>query len=105
MKLKNFKYTYELNSDFKNYHDKIKAFCKIHGVFNISIHHAIEGNGCPVCAIDHRKNNLTFSRTNFKKICIKNNNSKGIFYIIKCFIIIETFYKLRNHIKIYSRKI
>lgn len=105
MKLKNFKYTYELNDDFKNYHDKIKAFCKAHGVFNISIHHAIEGNGCPVCAIDHRKNNLTFSRTNFKKICIKNNNSKGIFYIIKCFNDNETFYKLRNHIKIYSRKI
>ena len=63
-------------------------------MFHISVAHAVENRGCPTCAIEYRKNNLTFSKKNFRDVCLKNNNGLGIFYILRCFNKEEEFYKV-----------
>ena len=89
-------YKYEIKSELVDLKStkELEVICKKHGVFHISVAHAVENRGCPTCAIEYRKNNLTFSKKNFRDVCLKNNNGLGIFYILRCFNEEEEFYKL-----------
>ena len=92
-RLKNFKYPIltELTNIYST--TKLKAFCKDHGEFNITVNHAIENRGCPACGIENKITNFSFSRSGFINICNKKH-VKGIFYIIRCFNGDEEFYKV-----------
>ena len=86
-------YDYCLVDYFSN--NKQTIICKIHGGFSMKLNNHISNKqGCPECA----KLIKGWSKTAFKKACIKNNNGLGIFYILKCFNDQEEFYKLRNYL-------
>ena len=75
--------------------NKQTIICKIHGSFSMKLNNHISNKqSCPKCA----KLIKGWSKTAFKKACIKNNNGLGIFYILKCFNDQEEFYKLRNYL-------
>ena len=88
----NNRYSYELVS-YKNNATKIKTTCKDHGVYEQTPKDHLSGNGCPNCALLEKG----WSRTHFKDKCTKNNNSKGILYVLECYNDNETFIKIRNN--------
>ena len=92
---KNF-YDYSL-VDYKHNKIKVKIICPIHGKFEQEPHLHLLRHGCQKCGKETQKLGAGFSKSTFKKQCIKNNDGLGIFYIIKCFNDQEEFYKLRNY--------
>lgn len=85
----NDKYDYSL-VDYKNSKAKVKIICKHHGIYEQIPNHHLRGSGCPICSLSESG----FTRTNFKDKCIKNNNSKGILYILECWSDNERFVKI-----------
>lgn len=83
------KYSYEL-VDYKNAHTKVKITCKSHGVYEQVPNSHLQGRGCPACALSEQG----WTRTSFKEKCTKNNESKGILYILECFNDTERFIKI-----------
>lgn len=68
----------------------IMITCPDHGDFKQrAIDHA-KGHGCYSCS----RNLNGFARSNFKDLCVKNNNGNGHLYIIKCWNDSEEFYKI-----------
>lgn len=85
----NSKYSYEL-VEYKHSKEKVKIICKHHGIYEQVPNSHLQGRGCPVCALSE----TGWTRTKFKDKCIKNNNSKGILYILECFNDNERFIKI-----------
>ena len=86
----NNKYDY---SEFKyiNNSSKSKIICPIHGMFEQTLNsHIDQKQGCPFCGYEL----IGHTKTKFQDSCTRNNNSLGIFYIIKCFDENEQFYKV-----------
>lgn len=85
----NKKYSYS-KTDYKKAIEKVIITCAFHGDFEQRPSKHLQGHGCPNCG------NLLkgWSRTDFKKRCIKNNNGLGILYVIRCFNESESFYKI-----------
>ena len=86
----NNKYDY---SEFKyiNNSSKSKIICPIHGMFEQTLNsHIDQKQGCPFCGYEL----IGHTKTKFQDSCTRNNNSLGIFYIIKCFNENEEFYKI-----------
>ena len=83
------KYDYSLVA-YKNSKEKVKIICKHHGIWEQSPNHHLQGRGCPICALSEQG----WTRSKFKDKCTKNNNSKGILYILECFNDTEHFYKI-----------
>ena len=84
------KYNY---SEFKyiNNSSKSKIICPIHGMFEQTLNsHIDQKQGCPFCGYEL----IGHTKTKFQDSCTRNNNSLGIFYIIKCFDENEQFYKV-----------
>lgn len=71
-------------------HSKITVTCKVHGDFNISPSRFLAAKGCRKCSFLNNGHN----RTKFVNRCVKNNNSLGNIYIIKCHNEDEVFIKL-----------
>lgn len=71
-------------------HSKITVTCKVHGDFNISPSNFLAAKGCRKCGFLNNGHN----RTKFLNRCVKNNNSLGNIYIIKCHNEGEVFYKV-----------
>ena len=82
-------YSYE-NVVYKNIKSKVIINCKIHGSFEQTPHIHLRGFGCSKCS------NLIkgWSKTNFKDLCLKNNQGLGTLYVLKCFNSTECFYKV-----------
>ena len=87
------KYSYSL-VEYIHSKDKVKIVCPIHGVWEQTPSMHLKGQGCKSCADIVRSETSGWSRTSFKEKCIKNNNSKGILYILECFDDTETFIKI-----------
>ena len=85
----NEKYSYS-KTDYKKAIEKVIITCAFHGDFEQRPNKHLQGHGCPNCG------NLLkgWSRTDFKKRCIKNNKGLGILYVIRCFNDTESFYKV-----------
>ena len=86
----NNKYDY---SEFKyiNNSSKSKIICPIHGMYEQTLNsHIDQKQGCPFCGYEL----IGHTKTKFQDSCTRNNNSLGIFYIIKCFDENEQFYKV-----------
>lgn len=84
------KYDYS-KSVYKNAQEKIVIICPTHGVFKQMPSGHLQGNGCRACAID-----LTggYSRSDFKRLCDKNQSGNGTLYVIRCYNDDEAFYKV-----------
>lgn len=65
--------------------------CPIHGDFEQKANDHLNGKGCRKCG--YLKNNVGWSRSDFERLCLKNNGN-GIFYVIRCFNDTEEFYKI-----------
>ena len=63
--------------------------CPVHNLFKQRVSSHLRGSGCLECSREFSG----WTRTTFKKSCIKNNNGFGIFYLIRCFNEDEEFYK------------
>lgn len=82
------KYLYP-NFQLSKMHDKITIICNVHGKFKQSVINHKNGAGCYFCS----RINTGWTKTKFIAKCKENNNGLGIFYVIKCYNEIETFYK------------
>ena len=67
----NFKYNYS-KIEYKNYEIKINIICPIHGEFQQSPHHHLNGNGCRKCQY------INSEIKNNKKICTECNKELDI---------------------------
>jgi len=85
----NYKYDYSL-VDYKTKKIKVKIICKHHGIFEQQPHAHLSGQGCAKCGVVESG----WTRTHFKVKCEKNNESKGILYILECFNDNERFIKI-----------
>lgn len=95
-----FKYDYSLVPITVRARDSVDIKCPVHGVFNQNFGNHLSGQGCPSCGSLF----WGWSNEKFDKKCLEQNNGIGVFYILKCFNQIETFYKLGITSKsIYSR--
>ena len=71
------KYNYD-NCWPENITDKVELECPVHGKFFVSVNNIIHNNtGCPGCANELKG----YSKTVFRKSCIKNNNGLGLIYV------------------------
>jgi hypothetical protein len=71
-------------------HQSLTVTCKVHGDFNTTPSKHLVGYNCKKCAFLI----MGHSRTDFKNMCIKNNEGLGTLYIIKCFNDFEKLYKV-----------
>ena len=55
------KYNYSKVS-FKRVRDKVEIICPKHGSFFQSVHHHLQGSGCPKCADENRSNSYKLTR-------------------------------------------
>ena len=85
----NDKYTYDENS-FTTLSDKTSVKCPEHGWFEQDAKAHMHGKGCRQCGFK----SSGFDRSRFKRVCKKNNNGNGIFYVIKCKNDKEVFFKI-----------
>lgn len=85
----NNKYDYSL-VEYKNNAIKVSIICKQHGEFPQAPSSHLSGSGCPHCVLQ----TTGWTRTKFKDKCIKNNESKGILYVLECFNDNERFIKI-----------
>lgn len=69
---------------------KVTITCPTHGDFDQMPSYHLSGNGCPTCALEISG----YTKTHFKKQCIKNNKGFGTLYVIRCFNNKESFYKI-----------
>ena len=83
------KYNYD-ESSYQSIDKNILIECDVHGWFTQSATVHSIGHGCVSCA----KNINGFGRSNFKKLCDKNNHGIGTLYLIKCWNESELFYKV-----------
>lgn len=87
-KHKNF-YSYS-KTDYVTSYKKVIINCPTHGDFSQKPNSHLRGAGCPECG----KLMGGFKKSDFRNLCIKNNNGLGILYVLKCFNSSETFYKI-----------
>lgn len=74
-----------------NARTKVKIICPKHGIFEQTARNHINSKqGCTECG----KEINGWSKTKFIDLCYKNNNGKGLFYIIRCYNEYEIFYKI-----------
>jgi hypothetical protein len=87
----NFKYDYS-NSNFITYNDKIRIFCKNHGIFKQLVSKHLRGNGCPICRSSKgeikilnflKNNNIEFIKNKKFKNCKFKNELPFDFYLPK----------------------
>ena len=64
--------------------------CKKHGLFYQDAKAHMHGKGCRQCGFE----SSGFDRSRFKRVCKKNNDGRGLFYVIKCKLGKESFYKI-----------
>ena len=83
------KYDYSL-VDYVTSKLKVKIICKHHGVFEQTPANHLRPQSCPLCALAESG----WSRTSFKDKCIKNNENRGILYVLECFSNTERFVKI-----------
>lgn len=83
------RYDYSLVEYIKN-DVKVKINCPSHGVYEQRPRDHLSQKGCAKCA----KESAGWTRTKFKERCIKNNESKGILYILECYNGAERFIKI-----------
>ena len=81
----NFLYCYD-NTNYVNSADKVNITCCIHGHFKQKPSDHMDGHGCPQCG-----NQSSWRRKEYIK---KINGRVCLFYIIRCFNIEESFYKV-----------
>ena len=72
------KYNY-LFIDYKNNRTKVKIKCAIHGIFEQSPEHHLEGKGCCKCYGSAKKSTIEFIEQSIKKHGDKYNYSKTIY--------------------------
>lgn len=83
------RYVYENTKYFKS-KKKVTIGCKIHGDFEQMAGGHLQGKGCPQCSFLI----IGWSKTDFYRRCLKNNNGLGVLYLIRCYDSEESFYKL-----------
>ena len=67
------KYDYSLLKDIKKRECRVDIICKIHGIFNKSLHKHICGDGCRKCGSEVTSKKLSKSKSQFINEC-KNND-------------------------------
>lgn len=71
--------------------EKIKIMCSEHGFFEQPASNHLQGNGCSACATELAGG---YSRSDYVRICDKNNNGNASLYVIRCYNGSESFYKI-----------
>lgn len=82
------KYDYSITR-FERTSRKVDIICAKHGVFSQFANNHLEGKGCRRCATPNG-----YKSRDFKRVCDKNNNGKGVLYVIECKRGNEHFFKL-----------
>lgn len=83
------RYGYQL-VDYQSNIKPVKILCKKHGYFEQAPWSHIKGHGCLKCSHEYSG----FDRKTFIKQCNKNNEGRGLLYIISCRKGAEQFYKV-----------
>ena len=83
------RYNYK-KSKYVSNTSKVIIICRSHGEFIQTTDSHMRGKGCPTCG----GINQGWSKTDFKRACIKNKNGLATLYVIRCFNNQESFYKV-----------
>lgn len=84
------KYDYE-QTEYAGRDTKVEILCHEHGAFEQSPTEHLKGAGCQICANAFRGG---YSRSDFKRMCDKNNDGDAMLYVIRCQNRKERFYKI-----------
>lgn len=80
---------------YKNSRTKVLITCLEHGLFSQTPHNHLSGYGCKDCG--NKKTTIGvggYGRSDFKRICDKNNDGNATLYVIECYNDNEVFFKI-----------
>ena len=76
------KYNYSKVS-FKRVRDKVEIICPKHGSFFQSVHHHLQGSGCPKCADENRSNSYKLTREQFIEKALEVHGDKYDYSLVE----------------------
>lgn len=94
------RYDYSL-VEYKNSNTKVNIICKEHGVFEQTPTAHKNGQGCPKCSLNYKRENpIGWNISSWEKAALKSKNFDSFkVYIIKCWNDNEVFYKIGRTFK------
>lgn len=81
-----------IENTYNSAREKMDISCSIHGIFQQTPNKHLAGQGCRKCSDESRE--TIWSYSNYKEKCEDVSNGKSKVYLIECYGISESFYKI-----------